>query len=229
MNRVQNIVYDLSLTHLKELPTELAVAGMGEILMSQSCQPMQDIEMTQAENYSNEEENFIEIHPIVYQNPSIQHHLIENLINTKTIVNSEERESKITEILLKHNLYSCLPRLLKPLNKTDGQGFIYAYFCDAYPGCFKVGRTRVLPTTRIQNQVKSNNQFYTTKNAFYCPFHMLVEKCIHLELAQVHFEATDCTLQGYTEWFQTDWETLDKKIRGVIKAVEELVLAGLLQ
>ncbi len=86
----------------------------------------------------------------------------------------------------------------------------------------------MLPTTRIQNQEKTNNQFYTTKKAFYCSLHMLVEKCIHLELAEVHFNETDCTLQGYTEWFRIDWDPLQRKIRNVIRAVEELVLAGLL-
>lgn len=198
MNQVRNIIYDLSTLALENKEEKFKV-----------------------------EKEELDVKPIVYQNFKIEK-ILACEKKSSDFLNDEEREIKICMILSKLQLLNITDRMLKPVNPTDSQGFVYAYYSDEYPGCFKIGRTRVLPTVRIHSQEKTNNKKYMTKKAFFCGLHMLVEKCIHLELREFNCFDIDCTDEGYTEWFRRDWEFLERKIRNVIKAVELLQFNDLL-
>lgn len=139
----------------------------------------------------------------------------------------EERELKMVLILSKFYLGPCLDRLKKRISRTDCDGFIYAYHCTKYPGAFKVGMSKDLPSRRVKMQEKKNKETYVLKKSFFCCFHKLVEKSVHLELAQWHM-ALDKVQDGYTEWFLVEWNFLETKIKNVIKAVQELLTKDLL-
>ena len=211
MNQVQNIIYDLS-----ALAFEDKQAKFGR----------EDEDEDEDEDY-NDEDKDKDVKPIVYQNFKLDKYFS---CETKSsdFLNDEDRELRICMILTQFRLQQISERLLKPVNPTDTQGFIYAYYSDDYPGCFKIGRTRVLPTVRIRDQEKTNNKKYMTKQAFFCGLHMLVEKCIHLELKEFNCSDIDCTKQGYTEWFRHDWDFLEGVIKNVIRAVKFLQFYDLL-
>lgn len=139
----------------------------------------------------------------------------------------EERELKIVLLISKFKLGPCFERLRKRVCRTDCDGFIYAYSSVNYPGMFKVGMSKHLPSRRVKMQEKKNHEIYVLKKSFFCCFHKLVEKCVHLELGEWH-KPLKKVQDGYTEWFVVDWEFLDIKIKNVIKCVQELLTCDLL-
>jgi len=139
----------------------------------------------------------------------------------------EERELKIVLLISKFKLGPCVERLRKRVCRTDCDGFIYAYSSVKHVGMFKVGMSKHLPNRRVKMQEKKNHETYVLKKSYFCCFHKLVEKCVHLELGEWH-KPLNKVQDGYTEWFMVDWEFLDIKIKNVIKCVQELLTCDLL-
>jgi T5orf172 domain len=171
------------------------------------------------------------IYNIVYQLPAELKSKIVDLetesISTQNSYLDEEKHQRALEILNKYELDLCRKKILTHVSDKDSVGFIYAYYTASRPGIFKVGRSKNLPTRRISNQARHNNEKYFNKESFECKFHQLAEACIHLELKSQRLKL-EKKQDGYTEWFRIEWEPLRKKITSVISAIKELLLNGLL-
>ncbi|OMJ68701.1 hypothetical protein SteCoe_33773 [Stentor coeruleus] len=137
------------------------------------------------------------------------------------------REQKIKQICKEFGLENCIRKISTPISIKDEDGFIYAYYTKSYPGMYKVGRSKYLPTRRIHNQEKSNKESYTNQESFKCSYNRLVEACIHIEIKDFRVKL-DKKQDGYTEWFRIEWGPLRKVIRNVINAVMQLLLQGLI-
>ena len=148
-------------------------------------------------------------------------------ISTSDSSESSDRLFKVSEILKKHGLSLCKEKILRPMSEKDCEGYIYAYYSKSKPGMFKVGRSKNLPYRRIESQEKHNFEKYKNKESFHCCFHHLVESCIHLELKNKRVRLSK-KQDGYTEWFQIDWDPLKKKIKSVIGAILEIFIENLI-